>query len=94
MRLYGVPRGSTRQLSPPRLGAFLDNHPDRRLELLTLDRLGDLVTGGFDLAVRFGEPGTSSLVARKLLDTRIVTVAAPSYLKRRGRPSSPSELGR
>ncbi len=38
-----------------------------------------LVSGGFDLAVRFGGPEASSLVARKLLDTRIVTVARAVY---------------
>ncbi len=43
--------------------------------------------------LRFGEPRSSSLVARKLLDTGIVTVAAPAYLARRGHPSNPKELG-
>ncbi|GAB2889924.1 LysR family transcriptional regulator [Paraburkholderia jirisanensis] len=77
----------------PRLDSFMNDHPELHLELITRDQLGDMVTDGFDLAVRFGEPRTSSLIARKLLDTRILTVAAPSYLKRRGRPLSPQELG-
>jgi DNA-binding transcriptional LysR family regulator len=77
----------------PRLDSFMNDHPDLQLELITRDQLGDMVTDGFDLAVRFGEPRTSSLIARKLLDTRILTVAAPSYLKRHGRPLSPQELG-
>jgi DNA-binding transcriptional LysR family regulator len=47
---------------------------------------------GFDLAVRFGEPKASTLIARKLLDTRIVTVAAPSYVARWGRPAKPEDL--
>ena len=83
----------SRLILGPRLGTFLERHPELQFELVTQDRLGDLVSGGFDLAVRFGEPGASSLVARKLLDTRIVTVAAPSYLKRRGRPLDPTDLG-
>jgi DNA-binding transcriptional LysR family regulator len=83
----------SRLILGPRLGTFLESHPELQFELVTQDRLGDLVSGGFDLAVRFGEPGASSLVARKLLDTRIVTVAAPSYLKRRGRPLDPTDLG-
>src|SRR5476649_855597 len=76
----------------PMLGAFLAQHPDLQLELITRDQLGDMIGDGFDLAVRFGEPRSSSLVARKLLDTRILTVAAPAYLKRKGRPEQPSEL--
>ncbi|XWK75671.1 substrate binding domain-containing protein [Tunturiibacter lichenicola] len=55
--------------------------------------MGDLVAEGFDLAIRFGEPRPSTLVARKLLDTRVVTVASPAYLKKAGRPIHPSELG-
>jgi DNA-binding transcriptional LysR family regulator len=78
----------------PKLDAFMDRHPELELELIARDHLGDLVTEGFDLALRFGEPQSSSLIARKLLDTAIVTVAAPSYLGRRGRPTAPQELGR
>ena len=39
-----------------------------------------------------GDPPATSLVARKLVDIRVVTVAAPAYLSRRGRPTHPSEV--
>ena len=76
----------------PQLEAFLDNHPELQLELITRDQLGDMIADGFDLALRFGEPRISSLVARKLLDTPVLTVAATSYLKRHGRPRTPQDL--
>ncbi|MFM0435547.1 LysR family transcriptional regulator [Paraburkholderia strydomiana] len=76
----------------PRLGGFVDRHPDLQLELITRDQLGDMVSDGFDVAIRFGEPPVSSLIARKVLDTRILTVAAPSYLKKHGHPANPAEL--
>src|ERR1700723_3433318 len=76
----------------PQLSRFLNQFPALKVELLTRDRLGDLVAEGFDLAIRFGEPRPSALVARKLLETRIVTVASPAYLKKAGRPIHPSEL--
>ena len=38
------------------LAAFLQNHPQLRLELVASDAIGDLVAEGFDLAVRFGDP--------------------------------------
>src|SRR6202020_352761 len=76
----------------PELSRFLRQFPALKLELLTRDRLGDLVAEGFDLAIRFGEPRPSALVARKLLDTRVITVASPVYLNRAGRPKHPSEL--
>lgn len=76
----------------PRLGGFIDRHPDLQLELITRDQLGDMVADGFDLAIRFGGPPVSTLISRKLIDTRIMTVAAPSYLKKHGHPASPAEL--
>jgi DNA-binding transcriptional LysR family regulator len=76
----------------PQLSRFLKRFPGLKLELIARDRLGDLVADGFDLAIRFGEPRPSALIARKLLDTRVVTVASPAYLKKAGRPAHPSDL--
>ncbi|MFM0644011.1 LysR family transcriptional regulator [Paraburkholderia bryophila] len=83
---------SSRVILGTRLDAFMDAHPELELEFMARDQLGDLIVDGFDLALRFGEPRSSTLVARKLLDTPVVTVAAPSYLARRGRPTEPQEL--
>jgi DNA-binding transcriptional LysR family regulator len=54
--------------------------------------LGDLVADGVDLAVRFGEQPSSSLIGRQLLKTRVLTVASPAYLKKHGRPQHPTDL--
>lgn len=78
----------------PRIGEFVGRYPELNLDLITRDQLGDMVADGFDLAVRFGEPRPSTLVARKLLDTRIMTAASPSYLKKYGRPLKPTDLER
>src|SRR5882757_7742832 len=83
---------TSRLLLSPHIRRFLELYPELSLELIARDQLGDLVGEGFDIAVRFGEPPSSSLVARKLIDTRIVTVATPDYLKRHGRPTKPAEL--
>lgn len=82
----------SRLLLGPQLGNFLECHPQLELDLVTRDRLGDMVGDGFDLALRFGHPRPSTLVARKLLESRIITVAAPSYLARHGRPATPQDL--
>lgn len=76
----------------PHLVQFLSTHPELSLDLTVRDRLGDLVAEGFDVAVRFGEPEPSALVARRLTDTRVVTCATPDYLGRRGRPAKPQDL--
>ncbi|RBL82432.1 LysR family transcriptional regulator [Streptomyces cavourensis] len=83
-----------RLILAPHLARFLERHPDLTLDLATREQLGDLVSDGFDIAVRFGEPPSSSLVSRKLLDTRSVTVAAPSYLRKHGVPTAPADLAR
>ncbi len=82
----------SRLLFTPHLSDFLSLYPDLSLELVARDQLGDLVNEGFDIAVRFGTPPTSSLIATKLLETRTVTVAAPAYLKAHGQPAHPSDL--
>jgi DNA-binding transcriptional LysR family regulator len=76
------------------VASFLDRHPQVRLELIMRDHIGDLVADGFDLALRFGEPPGGSLIARKLIETRILTVASPSYTERHGRPKHPSEVAK
>lgn len=76
----------------PRLPDFFKRYPDLSLDLIVRDTPGDLVTEGVDVAVRFGEIGPPGLIARKLLETRIITVAAPSYLKQAGMPRRPMDL--
>jgi DNA-binding transcriptional LysR family regulator len=78
----------------PRLGAFVEKYPELQLDLITSNQLGDMVADGFDLAVRFGQPRESTLIARKLLDTRVITVASPAYIKKHGRPLAPADLER
>jgi len=78
-----------------RLTEFLNRYPELSVELLTQDSLGDLVADRFDLAVRFVDPPAgSSLVARRLANTRILTVASPAYVARYGRPKHPTEVAR
>jgi DNA-binding transcriptional LysR family regulator len=78
----------------PRIGPFLRAHPALDLDLVVRDHLGDLVGDGFDCAVRFGEPEPSTLVAKRLADTRVVTCASRGYLEEHGRPQHPRELAR
>lgn len=77
-----------------RLGEFCDRHPELAIEFVTSERVGDLVSEGIDLAIRFGRPRFATLVARKLIEAPILTVAAPRYIERHGRPDHPSELAR
>ncbi|MGO7653267.1 LysR substrate-binding domain-containing protein, partial [Rhizobium ruizarguesonis] len=74
------------------LGAFRDLYPDIQIEIITRNEIGDLVADGMDGAVRFGEPAQRSLISRLLMQTRVITMAAPAYIERHGRPSRPQDL--
>lgn len=82
----------SRLILGPALGQFMARYPELYLELQTRDQLGDMVADGFDLAIRFGHPASSSLVARQLLEVRVLTVASPAYLKKHGRPLTPRDM--
>jgi DNA-binding transcriptional LysR family regulator len=77
-----------------RVGAFCERYPELSIEFVTSKHIGDLVAEGLDLAIRFGQPRHASLVARKLIEAPILTVAAPRYLERYGNPAHPRELER
>lgn len=80
-----------RTLLASRLMRFMDGHPLLSLELTVSNWREDMMTGA-DVAVRFGPPDLASLITRKLLETRVITCAAPTYLERRGEPRTPQEL--
>ncbi|MFJ3522907.1 LysR family transcriptional regulator [Pseudomonas sp. NPDC090203] len=82
----------SRLILAPALGDFMATYPELELDLVTRDELGDLVADGVDLAVRFGEQPSSSLIGRQLLKTCVLTVASPAYLEKHGRPQHPSDL--
>lgn len=78
----------------PVVTEFLAKHPALKIDLLLLDRVVDLVEEGIDLAVRIGELPDSSLIARRVGETRRVLCASPSYLKKAGAPKAPGDLRR
>lgn len=77
----------------PLLPAFLERHPDLRLEFELSDRRLDLPAEEIDLAIRVGEQlDNPDVVSRRLADFRRIICAAPGYLERHGTPRTPAEL--
>ena len=76
----------------PRIGGFLDKHPDLRVDFVLDDRFVDLMGENIDVALRGGELSDSNLTARKLATCERLVVASPAYLARMGTPSTPGEL--
>jgi DNA-binding transcriptional LysR family regulator len=74
------------------LSDFLRNYPGIRLDLFITNQFLDLVAENIDVALRFGELKSSSVIARKLGASVRYVVAAPAYLDGRARPREPEEL--
>jgi DNA-binding transcriptional LysR family regulator len=88
-----MPSDLGRHLALPWLDEFQARHPGVKLRLQLTDRRADIRREPVDVALRFGVPQDSSMVALPLLEHNPrVLCAAPAYLARRGTPSSPHEL--
>jgi DNA-binding transcriptional LysR family regulator len=85
-----VPFGLHRLL--PLVSRFTAAHPEVRLDIALTDRVIDLMDERADVAIRVGSMRPSQLMARKLAQSRMAVVAAPTYLARRGVPQTPYDL--
>lgn len=99
--LQASPRGKLKITAPvaygeshivPLLNNFMLRHPDLELQCHLTNQTLDLVTEGYDLAIRLGRLGDSSMIARRLSRRRLYVCASPDYLARYGEPHTLSEL--
>lgn len=76
----------------PLVPDFLARHPDISVDVTLTDAVVDLLEERADVAIRVGPLRESSLLARKLGETRNLAVASPDYLRRHGEPKTPADL--
>jgi DNA-binding transcriptional LysR family regulator len=76
----------------PLIPEFIAAYPGVEVDLFMTDQWVDMVETDTDVAVRIGEVGDDSLVARRLAPYRRVICATPAYLAQHGRPASPAGL--
>jgi DNA-binding transcriptional LysR family regulator len=100
-RYQAEPRGTLRISAPTsftvlhlrhRLGRFIARYPQVTLDLVLEDRFVDLVDEGYDAAIRVGELGSSTLIARLLAPCKQVICASPAYVARHGAPEAAEDL--
>jgi DNA-binding transcriptional LysR family regulator len=73
--------------------AFMDAHPDVKIEIVSDAAIVDIVAQGFDAGVRFGQHLAQDMIAVPLgRPLRYAIVASPDYLQSRGRPTTPFDL--
>ena len=81
-----------RMIVIPALPGFCERYPEIQLDLGVSDRPVDLISDNVDCVIRGGELTEQSLVARRIANLSLVTVASPAYLKRHGVPLHPNDL--
>ncbi len=97
------PRGHLRIGAPSQIGrrriaevaaGFAEAHPEVSIELVLTDSRLEETGEEFDIGLHVDRPGRATTVMRKLLSSRRVLCASPSYLDRHGTPASPGDLDR
>jgi DNA-binding transcriptional LysR family regulator len=76
------------------ISEFLGRYPKVQLDVVMTPRRVDLVTEGFDLALRAGPLIDSSLIVRRLGRTDCRLFASRAYLRKAGKPQRVSDLAR
>ena len=76
----------------PALPRFYEEFPDIQIELGVSDRTVHLIRENTDCVIRGGPLEDQTMVGRLLGESRWITAASPSYLKRFGTPRHPSDL--
>lgn len=99
--LQGEPQGHLRITCPTALGerfvapivrAYVQDYPKLSVDLDLSNRVVELVSEGYDLAIRTGTLPDSRLIRTQIATRGIVTCAAPSYVAAHGVPLSIDEL--
>tara|TARA_R110002096_G_scaffold96332_3_gene215137 strand:- start:159 stop:1058 length:900 start_codon:yes stop_codon:yes gene_type:complete len=76
----------------PWLDELLDRHPELSLNVNIQDSLSDFYLDRVDVALRYGEPQDSSMVAFEIAKAETLVCASPTYIKKHGSPSTPNDL--
>ncbi len=99
--LQGEPQGQLRITCPTALGerfiapivrGYVQEYPKLSVDLDLTNRVVELVSEGFDMAIRTGSLPDSRLIRTQVATRGIVTCAAPAYLGARGVPQSVDAL--
>ena len=95
------PRGRLRVTAPVSFGIthlaralpdFMTQFPEVKVFMDFSDRRVDILEEGFDMAVRIGVLEDSSLIAKRIAETRRPILASKDYWDRMGQPEHPKDL--
>ncbi|MCJ8350679.1 LysR substrate-binding domain-containing protein [Moritella sp.] len=101
--LQSTPKGKLKITAPitygersvaPLVNDFVTQYPELEVELVLSNQQIDLIDEGFDLAIRLGQLGDSTMIGKRLATRKQYVCAAPEYLSAFGAPHTLSELDR
>jgi LysR family glycine cleavage system transcriptional activator len=78
LTVTALPSLASRWLAP-RLGRFIDQHPDLEVMLQSSNTLTDFVREAVDVGLRFGRGNYPGLAVEKLMDDAFYPVASPRF---------------
>jgi DNA-binding transcriptional LysR family regulator len=88
-----APRLATKTILAPKLGEFARQYPGVVLDITTEEGRMDLVAGGYDAGIQFGEYIARDMIAVRVShDHRPAILGSKEYLKSRPQPKTPREL--
>ena len=88
-----ISAGGARQILAPVIFEYTRRYPEMSVDIVTEDRLVDIVKDGFDAGVRLAEHLPGDMIALPLgPEQRLIVVGSPKYFKIRERPQNPSDL--
>jgi DNA-binding transcriptional LysR family regulator len=88
-----APRLAVKTVLAPTIGRFVRDYPDITLEVTTDDSRMDIVAGGFDAGIHFGEYIEKDMIAVRVSpDQRPAIVGSHSYFESHPKPRSPRDL--
>ena len=85
--------GAARRILRPIVFEYLNRYPQMSVDLVTEDKLIDIVRDGFDAGFRLADQVPGDMIAIPLGRTeRLILVGAPAYLNGREAPREPADL--
>lgn len=87
-----VPTISGELILPQAIAEFSEKYPDITVYMDLDNQFVDLLSGGYDLAIRTGVLPDSSLIARRLVDAHWIICGAPNYFEKHTIPKVPQDL--
>ncbi|MGY8873123.1 MAG: LysR family transcriptional regulator [Pseudomonadales bacterium] len=89
---FSVSSDLGRNIVFPWVDEMMDKHPALSIDLNVSDTLSNFFLDQVDIALRYGKPEDSTMVAFHIATINRITCASPAYISQYGEPSNPEEL--